>query len=393
MIKEEFQSIVERFNKEKLKFGWKEAIEQDKNLKYLSYANFKARMKNFPGYYDFKNQSEFKYWIRYSDEQDFVERRFCKICGKFIPSSEFVNLNYPDGCSKECRAKIKREKTIQTNLNRYGCVAPIQNLEIKKKIQSENLKKYGFITPAKNKDIINKIKSTNLERYGVEFPLQSQRIHEKTIESGLQRGSYIVGSQKTQETCLKKYGKRNNGDKISKSLLARDLSDKIASIKAREMTKLTRYGDKNYNNHKKAIRTKMRNHTNGASISKFETNMIEYLRQTYPDYTIFTQYKEDRYPFDCDCYIKDLDLFIEFQGSYYHNKRPFKGTEEDLVEYEKLSNSGIQKSRIANVWRYKDTKKREIAKNNNLNFLEYWEKPYENSQLEFDPIKRWKATL
>ena len=159
------------------------------------------------------------------------------------------------------------------------------------------------------------------------------------------------------------------------------------------MTKLTRYGDKNYNNHKKAIRTKMRNHTNGASISKFETNMIEYLRQTYPDYTIFTQYKEDRYPFDCDCYIKDLDLFIEFQGSYYHNKRPFKGTEEDLVEYEKLSNSGIQKSRIANVWRYKDTKKREIAKNNNLNFLEYWEKPYENSQLEFDPIKRWKATL
>lgn len=393
MTKEEFQKIVEQFNIDKVKFNWKEKVEQNSNLRYLSYDNFKLQIENFPEYYVFKNQSEFKYWLKYSNDQGFVEKRFCKACGKFIPSSEFVNLNYPDGCSKECRAKIKREKTIQTNLNRYGCVAPIQNLEIKKKIQSENLKRYGFITPAKNKNVINKVKTTNLKRYGVEFPLQSEEIHKKTIESGLLKGSYLVGSRKTQETCLKKYGKRNNGDKISKSLLARDPSDKIASVKAREMTKLTRYGNKNYNNREKATKTKIKNHTNGASISKFEAKMIEYLRQTYPDYTIFTQYKEDRYPFDCDCYIKDLDLFIEFQGSYYHNKRPFKGTKEDLIEYEKLCNSGIQKSRIANVWRYKDTKKREIAKNNNLNFLEYWEKSYENSQLEFDPIKRWKAML
>lgn len=393
MTKEEFQKIVEQFNIDKAKFNWKEKLEHNSNLRYLSYDNFKLQIENFPKYYIFKNQSEFKYWLKYSNDQDFIEKRFCKICGKFIPSSEFVNLNYPDGCSKECRAKIKREKTIQTNLDRYGCVAPIQNLKIKNKIQSENLKKYGFITPAKNKDIVNKIKSTNLERYGVEFPLQSRRIHEKTIESGLSKGSYLIGSQKTQETCLKKYGKRNNGDKISKSLLARNLSDKIASVKAREITKLSRYGNKNYNNHEKAIKTKIKNHTNGASVSKFETKMIEYLRQTYPDYTIFTQYKEDRYPFDCDCYVKDLDLFIEFQGSYYHNKRPFEGTEEDLIEYEKLSNSGIQKSRIANVWRYKDTEKRKVAKDNNLNFLEYWEKSYENSQLEFDPIERWKATL
>lgn len=393
MTKEEFQKIVEQFNIDKAKFNWKEKLEHNSNLRYLSYDNFKLQIENFPKYYIFKNQSEFKYWLKYSNDQDFIEKRFCKICGKFIPSSEFVNLNYPDGCSKECRAKIKREKIIQTNLDRYGCVAPIQNLKIKNKIQSENLKKYGFITPAKNRDIINKIKNTNLERYGVEFPLQSRRIHEKTIESGLSKGSYLIGSQKTQETCLKKYGKRNNGDKISKSLLARNLSDKIASVKAREITKLSRYGNKNYNNHEKAIKTKIKNHTNGASVSKFETKMIEYLRQTYPDYTIFTQYKEDRYPFDCDCYVKDLDLFIEFQGSYYHNKRPFEGTEEDLIEYEKLSNSGIQKSKIANVWRYKDTEKRKVAKDNNLNFLEYWEKSYENSQLEFDPIKRWKATL
>jgi len=393
MTKEEFQKIVEQFNIDKAKFNWEEKLEHNSNLRYLSYDSFKLQIENFPEYYIFKNQSEFKYWLKYSNDQDFIEKRFCKICRKFIPSSEFVNLNYPNGCSKECRAKIKREKTIQTNLDRYGCVAPIQNLKIKNKIQSENLKKYGFITPAKNKDVINKIKSTNLERYGVEFPLQSRRIHEKTIESGLSKGSYLIGSQKTQETCLKKYGKRNNGDKISKSLLARNLSDKIASVKAREITKLSRYGNKNYNNHEKAIKTKIKNHTNGASVSKFETKMIEYLRQTYPDYSIFTQYKEDRYPFDCDCYVKDLDLFIEFQGSYYHNKRPFEGTEEDLIEYEKLSNSGIQKSRIANVWRYKDTEKRKVAKDNNLNFLEYWEKSYENSQLEFDPIKRWKATL
>ena len=147
----------------------------------------------------------------------------------------------------------------------------------------------------------------------------------------------------------------------------------------------------------------------------FEDMLVQYLKNTYPQYTILTQYNEDpRYPYMCDCYIKELDLFIEFQGSYFHNWRPFDYSAAHIKEYEEMVAHGGQKETIANVWRYKDTEKRECAKRNNLNYLEYWEKliilPEEirnnqnnlilyyqqklfytkNREELFDPIKRWE---
>ena len=52
-----------------------------------------------------------------------------------------------------------------------------------------------------------------------------------------------------------------------------------------------------------------------------------------------------------------------------------------------MLNMSTQKQKIAKNWRYIDTEKREVAKKNNLNFLEYWEKPKED--LPDDPIERW----
>ena len=61
---------------------------------------------------------------------------------------------------------------------------------------------------------------------------------------------------------------------------------------------------------------------------------------------------------------------------------------KQVEEYERLKAKGGQKAAIAEVWRYKDPKKRETAKKNNLNYLEYWELADEEP---FDPIERWKA--
>ena len=141
----------------------------------------------------------------------------------------------------------------------------------------------------------------------------------------------------------------------------------------------------------KGIATRIKNGTMSTSHG-FEDKMVTYLKETYPSYTILTQYSDDpRYPFNCDCYIKDLDLFIEFQGSYFHHYSAFLGLPEQLREYEELKAKGGQKAAIAEVWRYKDPKKRETAKKNNLNYLEYWEKT--NKEEPFDPIERWKAHL
>ena len=41
----------------------------------------------------------------------------------------------------------------------------------------------------------------------------------------------------------------------------------------------------------------------------------------YPD--TIRQYKDSRYPYNCDFYIPCLDLFIEFQGYWTHGEHPF----------------------------------------------------------------------
>ena len=97
-----------------------------------------------------------------------------------------------------------------------------------------------------------------------------------------------------------------------------------------------------------------------------------------------SHYKDkNRYPFVCDFYIPSLDLFIEYQGSMFHNKRPYLGTEEDLKEVEEIKQksekrkqiTGKKKTRydsLIETWTIRDVSKRETAKKNNLNYLEFF---------------------
>lgn len=95
------------------------------------------------------------------------------------------------------------------------------------------------------------------------------------------------------------------------------------------------------------------------------------------------QYKSIVYPFCCDFYIPQIDTYIEYQGSDLHNGRPYIGNEYDLNEIQLIKKksekikikTGKDKTRYDNkiiVWTIKDVKKRNIAKQNNLNYLEFW---------------------
>ena len=46
--------------------------------------------------------------------------------------------------------------------------------------------------------------------------------------------------------------------------------------------------------------------------------------------------KDDRYPWECDIYIKHLDLFIECQFYPTHGGHPYTGTDEDKLLIEHL---------------------------------------------------------
>lgn len=369
MTRDEFTKIVNRFNEDKIKYSWLKALEFTKNYRWK---NFKKMLDNFPDYYDFLDAVEFRYWLIHSEDCDFIDRRFCPICGKFIEKNpkykQFVG--YHLGCS-EHNEILRLDKVKIGFLEKYGTTNVYAIPEIKEKIHK-----------------------TNLEKYGVEYPLQNTDIHRKTIEVGNTNGSYKHAVSKVKATIKKRYGNENYNNKesaiISKSNWT--LERKNLFISRQKETSLERYGTENYSQTEeskerfrqiclekygvdnpakvpeiieKAARnanlSKIRNHTTSAELMQneefkrnyvqkcnetkrkngtfntsvsLEDKFISYLRETYPQYTILTQYHDDpRYPFNCDCYVKELDLFIEFQGSYFHNWRPFNNSEAHIKEY------------------------------------------------------------
>ena len=111
-----------------------------------------------------------------------------------------------------------------------------------------------------------------------------------------------------------------------------------------------------------------------------EHKIYQYLIQKYND--VKRQYKSELYPFNCDFYIPTIDTYIEYQGHWTHGKEPYIGTEEqDKILHQLQSkaslmiskgNKNSQYLRAIKVWSKSDPLKREIAKKNNLNWIEFF---------------------
>lgn len=119
--------------------------------------------------------------------------------------------------------------------------------------------------------------------------------------------------------------------------------------------------------------TKRKNHTFNSS--KIEEELYLYIKEKFP--SVKRQYKDnERYPWCCDFYIKELDYFIELNGSWTHGNHPFdslsKEDQDRLKEMKtKAVNSKYYNNAIKN-WTERDVNKRNKAKENNLNFKEVW---------------------
>ena len=78
------------------------------------------------------------------------------------------------------------------------------------------------------------------------------------------------------------------------------------------------------------------------------------------------------YPFSCAFYIPEFKLYIEIQGSWTHGRHPFN--EYNQADLEKIKkwrekNTNFYTEAIYN-WTIRDVNKRNVAKENKLNYLE-----------------------
>ena len=333
-------------------------------------------------------------------------RPVCENCGAAVKFLGKPSRMWKTYCCNKCRySKSRTNKFKQTCLEKYGVEYVQQTNEFKNKAKQTCLEKYGIehftnrekfrntclkkygvptnlnfketIEKCKkshieNKNIIKeKSKRTCLEKYGVEYYFQANEMRIKSKLTCLEKYGVEYSSQsnivkqKIKQTCLERYGTTNGG-------ASKQAQEKI------KQTCLERYGTTNGGASKQAQEkiqsTKRKNHT--FSSSKPEEQLYKDIYDIYP--SVIRQYKEERYPYNCDFYIPELDMFIELQGTWTHGPHPFSSTSKDdlyiVEQWKKKEKEHKYYIKAINGWTIKDPEKRNTAKENNLNYVELFSK-------------------
>ena len=287
--------------------------------------------------------------------------KFCSnICAQ---SSDEIKQKIKQTCLEKygvdnyAKSKEGKEKVKQTCLKKYGVEYSWQSNECKQKIKQTCLEKYGVDSPLKSKEIRNKCKLTCLEKYGVDNPAKLEENKEKVKQTCLKKYGGLAPicnpdiKNQIKQTCLEKYGVDNYG----KSLKHKTNMSTI--MLSDEMQK-----------HRYSIMSK----NNTFNTSKEEDEVYEFLSQ-YIDVT--RQFNgSSKYPFCCDFYIEDLDMFIECNFHWTHGGHPFDPSSiKDQVKLERWKAKQTKYYNNAiNVWTKRDVEKRNKAKEENLDYKEFW---------------------
>lgn len=112
---------------------------------------------------------------------------------------------------------------------------------------------------------------------------------------------------------------------------------------------------------------------NTLNSSKREDTLYKKLLETFPEDEIIRYYKDSRYPFVCDFYVKELDLFIELNYHWTHGTGPYYADNLDCqntikIWKQKAINSDFYKVAM-DVWTVRDVMKLTTLNNNKLNYI------------------------
>ena len=259
--------------------------------------------------------------------------------------------------TKECVKKIKN-----TKFERYGD----ENYNNNEQTVKTCLKKYGVRNGGGSKETLKKIKKHMLNKYGETCPFKVQEVKEKI-----------------KNTCLLKYGETN-------VFKVQEIKEKIKNTCLLKYNHSSYLQSDEYKKHKTEYLIKRRNtlkQHHKLVQSKSEAYIYNLLICYFKD--VICQYYSVNYPFYCDFYIPEIDTYIEYQGYYTHGGHPYDDNNiDDKIELDrliKLNNNhktpghNLYNTKI-NVWTINDVNKRNIAKQNKLNYIEFW---------NYDEAKNW----
>ena len=301
---------------------------------------------------------------------------------KLVKTKEMKRIAYENynllkyGVKNVALLKSSQEKMKKTMLERYGVENIGKRKETVEKRKKTCLNKYGVDNPAKVERFQEKARETNISKYGVNYVTQNKIIRQKQLNTMQERYGVLYPYQnkscveKAKQTNLEKYGVDNA---MKSSTFKSKLSEQIQN----------RYGVDNImklDEFKKKVRnTQKKNFSFGKS--KEEDYIYQCLVQKYPKTK--RQYYSDVYPFACDFYIPEIDLYMEYQGYGCHGKAPYNPKnikhQRKLETWKRKAQEVNYKCKLKEqysawikIWTVKDPEKRKVAKKNNLNWIEFF---------------------
>lgn len=281
-------------------------------------------------------------------------------------TSSFFNLN---------RDIIRR--ALDANNISLRAKEETKKLEINNRIKNCR-EKYGVDFFMQTQEFKDKSIKTNQEKYGVDWQISSEAVQQKINNTKLKKYNNKNYNNRlcASDTCLKKYG--------APSYVQSEQFKTKAVQTLKKNYDCTNYWSSNdwkekYQKNKveikeKEYKAKRENKTFNTSMP--EERYYDYLIKKYGASDVLRQYKDDRYPFACDFYIKSKDIFIELNISWTHGGHRFNpNSEMDAYKLnrwkEKAKESEYYKNAIK-VWTELDPLKFETAQKNNLTYIVYY---------------------
>lgn len=256
----------------------------------------------------------------------------CPTCGKPVTFIGKSNKMFTKYCSNECRAK---------------------NDDTYKIAEKTYFSKTGYTHNSRNPEVQEKIKKTCQEKYGA---------------------NSFVESNKGKESRIKSFGKDSF---FQTEKFKNDAKEIWASDEFKDKIRIS--VNNTFKLHKddiirKTTNTKKENHT--FNTSSEEDHIYDILIGKYGKDMVFRNYNIDsRYPYCCDFYIPKFDLFIECNFHWTHGGHPFDMDSTD--DKEKLNKWKSKNTKYYTnaiyTWTVRDVEKRNKAKENNLNYIEFWD--------------------
>lgn len=268
--------------------------------------------------------------------------------------------------NKQTHVKTEKLQEYLDNGWKIGKLKPAWNKGLTKETD-ERVKKYG--ESQKGRHLSNETKQKLSKKF------KGRKLSKETLE----KRSNTVRGRKQSEESKRKRSQSLMGHKVSKE-----------QIEKQRQTMFERYGGWVFSsrptvegikrisehNSSKEFQIYQRNKKieNGTiNSSKPENDVYNLLLNKFE---VVRYYSDDRYPFECDFYIKSLDLFIECNFHWTHGGKPYIENDEQCINQlskwkEKAKKSKFYENAIK-TWTIRDVSKLKKAKENNLNYLIFY---------------------